>query len=112
MCHCESPPSDSSVMSASAAGSGWPLSGSPTCALSRLLVRLLTSLIADARVDHGVEHVGNQVAEHDHNSEQETGRHDDRIVALQNCIDDHSPHAWPGKDDFHENRATEQERQV
>src|SRR5687768_3911147 len=91
ICHCDSP--ISSLVSGSSAtagiGLGCPLSGSP----GPSTVRGSRSVIANPRVDDGVQHICDQVTEHDHHGEHEARGHDQRIIPLEDRIHDDAAHA-------------------
>src|SRR3990170_8920927 len=66
----------------------------------RPAARLASALpvIADPRVDHGVEHVHEEVDDHDHRAAEEHRRLDDRKVAGRDPLVEEAADAGPGEE--------------
>ena len=54
--------------------------------------------------------VGQEVAEHDHDRSDHQDRHQDRVIARAERIDEEKPHAWPTEHRLRHQRAADQER--
>src|SRR5262249_14368542 len=87
-----------------------------TVSVERWLTRRPASLwrsgIPNARIDDGVAHVGEQVAQEDQRRGDEAQAHQDRVVALADGGEAEPAHARPGEDRLDDHRAAEEPGQA
>ena len=65
-----------------------------------------------ARIDERDEHVGEEIAEHDHERADHQDRHEDRIVARAESIDEEQAHAGPAEHRLRHQRAADQQAEA
>src|SRR6266404_931805 len=72
----------------------------------------MASAIADGRIDDRVEHVDDQIDQHEFEREQQDESLNNRIVAHVDRVDEKPAHSRPIEDDFDDDRAAEQETEL
>src|SRR6516162_10802958 len=65
-------------------------------------------LVADARVDDRVQHVGHEVAGDDEGSYPHEAAHEHRIIPTEHRMVEEETHAGPREDDLHDDDTREQ----
>src|SRR5690606_6774862 len=66
-----------------------------------------SSLITDPRVQHGVEEIGDEVAEDHHGAEHQDDRHDRERLAVSHRLQEEEAHAPPAENGLGDHRAAD-----
>ena len=69
---------------------------------------MVTLLISDARIDDGVQDVGQQLAEQRQDAEHERQAHDRVVVALADGFEEQPAHAGPAENLLEDDGAAQQ----
>src|SRR5690606_41451664 len=79
-----------------------PGGGAASTASGRVDSSRRTSVIADPRVGHGEENVGDEIAEDEHDRRHQDRPHDEVLVLREDRVERDAAESRPRKDDLHD----------